>query len=750
MGFAAVGITAMAVLLAVVRRLDHRSLRDAVAITTLTIGGFLTVRYIAWRIGYTVHFHGVASYLGALALLAAEIYGILLYFIGGLINARPRHREPPAVDYDNLPTVDVFVPSFNEEPELLEVTLLAATQLDYPKEHFTVWLLDDGGTLAKRSQADPVAAAAAQARHEELQALCERTGAFYLTRDDNDHAKAGNVNAALRHTTGDLVLILDADHVPTSDFLVNTVGFFQQDPELFLVQTPHRFITPDPVERNLDTWGQMPGESEMFYRIIQPGLDAWNATFFCGSAAVLSRRHLDELGGLAGETITEDAETALHLHSRGYRSAYVRKPMVFGLQPETFDSFVQQRCRWAQGMAQIFLLKNPLTLKGLHWGQRLGYLSSTLFWFFSYARLVFIFAPVAYLVFGLKIYDANLQQFVAYAVPHLIGTLVTSNLLFGRARWTLVSELYEVVQSWFSSRAVTAVFRAPRSPTFQVTTKGDMLEEDFISPLAGPLYGMLAVLLFALGLGVWRYFELPEQRDIVYITMGWATLNVILLLSALGALFEQRQRRRYPRINLAKPLPARLGLGDVTLDVHLADISMGGCHVLLNDQEAGSLRRIGHLAVVPPGRTEPVDLPVRLLATDPDGVWARLAFGPLETDQRRIVVSLGFGDSANTDWDVGRRGADPGILSGLAHFVWLAIRHGGAHFAFLLRGALRRPEGLRPAPAEGLLLLQEGDVDTSVTSLPVSPDMHSEHDRRSRQAMANLAQALDSKPGGMA
>jgi cellulose synthase (UDP-forming) len=94
----------------------------------------------------------------------------------------------------------------------------------------------------------------------------------------------------------------------------------------------------------------MPGESEIFYRIVQHGLDAWHSSFFCGSAAILRRRHLDEIGGLSGETVTEDAETALRLHAKGYKSAYVGKPMVLGLQPETFTGFIGQRCRWAQGM----------------------------------------------------------------------------------------------------------------------------------------------------------------------------------------------------------------------------------------------------------------------------------------------------------------------------------------------------------------------------------------------------------------
>src|SRR5262249_1791834 len=157
------------------------------------------------------------------------------------------------------------------------------------------------------------------------QTLCRRVGAQYLTRAKNEHAKAGNVNSAMKQTQGELILILDADHVPTADILENTVGWFLRDPRLSLVQTPHFFVNPNPVEKNLQTFEFMPSDNDMFYSIIQKGLDFWNASFFCGAAGVLRRQYLEEVGGICGSTITEDAETALALHARGYRSAYIAK-----------------------------------------------------------------------------------------------------------------------------------------------------------------------------------------------------------------------------------------------------------------------------------------------------------------------------------------------------------------------------------------------------------------------------------------
>lgn len=168
--------------------------------------------------------------------------------------------------------------------------------MDYPRDKLSVYLLDDGGTDQKCNSDNPVTAHAARARRAELQKLCADLGVHYLTREKNVHAKAGNLNAALPKTSGDLVAVFDADHAPTRDFLVRTVGHFADDPRLFLVQTPHFFLNPDPVERNLSLFEKMPSENEMFYGVIQRGLDKWNAAFFGGSAALL-RRALEERAG---------------------------------------------------------------------------------------------------------------------------------------------------------------------------------------------------------------------------------------------------------------------------------------------------------------------------------------------------------------------------------------------------------------------------------------------------------------------
>jgi cellulose synthase (UDP-forming) len=231
----------------------------------LTLSTFIILRYLFWRTLYTVEFTDWVSFSCSIILFMAELYGILVALIGNFVNLSPLERTPPPLPLaDALPTVDVMIPSYNEAIDLVETTLIGAIQMDYPEDKKKVYLLDDGGTDQKCQKGSEASTRAARERRAKLQALCAELGVTYLTRPQNRFAKAGNINEAIQKTNGELIVILDSDHVPTTDFLEKTVGFFQEDPKLFLVQTPHFFVNPDPIERNLDTFQRMPGEASIF------------------------------------------------------------------------------------------------------------------------------------------------------------------------------------------------------------------------------------------------------------------------------------------------------------------------------------------------------------------------------------------------------------------------------------------------------------------------------------------------------
>ena len=546
-------------------------------------GLFISLRYFIWRTLYTINTEDPVNFAASFLLYLAEFYGIVVYTLGVFISMKPLNRKiiPLPDDVSKLPTVDIFIPTYNEPPEIVKITALAAANMDYPDDKFKVYILDDGGTDQKLNDPDPEKREANRKRAEELKKIAEEIpNVYYLTRKRNLHAKAGNINEALKKTNGDLILILDCDHIPSRDFLKNTVGWFIRRPKLFLLQTPHFFYNPDPVEKNLDIFREVPSENEMFYKYIQKGLDFWEASFFCGSAALLRRKYLEEVGGIAGETITEDAETALELHSKGYESAYIDKPMIFGLNPETYSAFVIQRVRWSQGMVQIFLLKNPLLRKGLKWYQKLGYLNSSFFWFFSFSRVFFLIAPFLYLMFGMRIYMANMKEVFAYAFSHFFGAVIVSNYLYGKVRWNFFSEIYELIQSIYTFPAILKVFLNPRAPEFGVTPKGENLARDFVSPFYKPFFVLFHLNLLSYLFAIYRWINYVDERGTVIITVYWNLLNTIFLMAALVIIREKRQLRQFYRIPV-KDEAVIMDAQKRTYFANVEDISLGGVRLKL-------------------------------------------------------------------------------------------------------------------------------------------------------------------------
>ena len=546
-------------------------------IVSIFLAIFLTARYLVWRVEFTIGGYGIISLITGLTLFAAEVYSAGFALLGYFVNVNPRRRTSVSLPSDKslLPSVDIVIPSYNEPAGLLEVTLLGTLNINYPPDKFQVHLLDDGGTDDRCN--NPKIAEQSRARRRTLQQLCQKLGVVYHTRVHNDHAKAGNINAALDTLSGALMVILDADHVPTKDFLRKTVGFFLQDDKCFLVQTPHSFINPDPIEKNLGTYKDSPPETELFHNVIQTGLDGWNASFFCGSAAVMRRSMLLEVGGIQGDTITEDAETAMILHAKGYHSVFLNESLSIGLQPETVMSFIAQRVRWAQGALQLLHFKNPLTLPGLKLTQRISYLASFSYWFFPFSRIITILAPSMFLLFGIMVYNATTEQYAIYGVPYFLSTMIFSDFIFGKIRWPLISDVYEMVQTPLAAPALAATILRPGKLTFRVTPKGEQLDQDLIAPTAWVQYLLLLIVFVSLIAGGWRWLDHPGERPQLIFTMMWEGINFMIVAAAVGVTLERKQRREVFRITPRNPIPAVLhAANDRRVVVRITDLSTGG------------------------------------------------------------------------------------------------------------------------------------------------------------------------------
>lgn len=548
----------------------------------LFIGGFISLRYIFWRAFDTLIYTDLADFFAMSVLFLAEAHAMTLHLLSMFVNIWPlEHEEIPLPDDPGeYPTVDILIPAYTEDEEIVKVTALAAKNIDYPADKLNVYICDDGATAARRN--NPKTAGWAWKRHYSLRKIAEEIGVYYITREKNERAKAGNLNHALNYSSGEFVLVLDCDHVPTKDFLKRTVGYFLADPKLYLVQTPHFFINPTPVEKNLAGIANIPVENDMFFKIIHAGLDSWNSSYFCGSAAVLRRKMLAEIGGIAGITITEDAETSLELHRRGYNSVYVNRPMVCGLSPETFSAYVTQRSRWAQGMVQLLLLNNVLFTRGLKFSQRLCYFNSSFFWFFGISRFVFYVAPASFLLLNLKVYHASVEQILIYALPHILASWMIMDFLYRRAREPLFSHIYESVQALFLMPAILSVIVNPLKPSFKITDKGSTVETDYLNPMASSFLILVLINLFALVMAAQKWFTYPLHRDVILITGVWCAFNVVMSLVSLGAFWEKKQVRKHHRIDAGGKVKVYFQRLDETVTGEVENVSLKGIGMKLD------------------------------------------------------------------------------------------------------------------------------------------------------------------------
>jgi cellulose synthase (UDP-forming) len=594
----------------------------------------VSLRYIIWRMTDTLLFRTPLQGTLGTILVIAELYAITVMLLGYAQTVWPLGRRPVPLpdDPQRWPTVDVYIPTYNESLSVVRATVLAALAMDWPREKLRVYLLDDG-------------------RRAEFRDFAAECGAGYIIRPDNRHAKAGNLNHALRHTDGEMIAVFDCDHVPTRAFLQMTVGWLVRDSRLALVQTPHHFYSLDPFQRNLRAGTRVPSEGNMFYGLVQDGNDFWNAAFFCGSCAVLRRSALDDIGGFATETVTEDAHTALRLHRAGWQSAYLRIPLAAGLATERLILHVGQRMRWARGMLQILRVDNPLFGRGLSAGQRICYANAMIHFLFAIPRIVFLTSPLAYLLLGQNIIAASPLAIVAYAGPHIIHAVATNSRIQRNWRHSFWSEIYETVLAMFLVRLTVVTLLSPRRGRFNVTDKGGLLSNGYFDMRAvypNLLLGL--VLLAGIGYGLWALaFTHPGRLGVQALALNtiWATFSLLIVAAALAVGRETRQVRTRHRVRAQLPVVIHLPDGRLVGGT-TEDVSMGGARVSAAMPEAVTERMrvdveidLGDERVLVPGHV-----------LNWEGSGLSLGFDPSGIAEEAALVRAVFGRAdAWLDWD---------------------------------------------------------------------------------------------------
>jgi cellulose synthase (UDP-forming) len=500
-------------------------------------------------------------------LLLAECYAFLELYLGFFQTSWLLHRKPMPLPEDvaEWPAVDVYIPTYNEPLELVRRTALAAINIDWPADRFHVYILDDGNREAFRLFAAEV-------------------GCGYLARPVHSHAKAGNINYAMQQTQGKFIAIFDSDHIPCRSFLQMTVGWFLKDSRLGLLQTPHHFYSPDPFERNLDQFRQIPNEGELFYGLVQDGNDFWNATFFCGSCAVIRRPALEEIGGVAVETVTEDAHTSLRIQRNGWNTAYLNIPQAAGLATESLSSHIGQRIRWARGMIQILRTDNPLFGKGLKFPQRLCYFNAMMHFLYAVPRLIFLTSPLVYLLLGRSNFFGFWLTIAMYAFPHILLSNLTNSRIQGEFRFSFWNEIYETVLAPYILLPTLVALVNPKRGKFNVTAKGGLVADSYFDRrIAVPYLVLLGLNILGVLVAIPRYFIWNVDRPgTVILNTIWTLYNIMILSVATAVALESQQRRADVRVEVESGFTLLAANGQA-IHGSTIDMSNSGLRVELYD-----------------------------------------------------------------------------------------------------------------------------------------------------------------------
>lgn len=482
--------------------------------------------YLFWRV--------VGSQNGAQPVMfwllwGAEAFGLIsLALHAHEVWVVPPARRKAPIDVP----VDVVIATYDESPEVLEATFVGCS---FVRGNVLVWVLDDG-------------------RREWVQAMAEDFGFKYVTRPDNLHAKAGNINHALPSLRGELLLILDADHVPDPSIVEAMTGYFI-DPRVAVVQSPHFF-------RNRDSAAHSDLENHeqgLFFEVIEPARERLDAAFWAGSGALVRTEALNSIGGLPIRTITEDLESTLALQRAGWKTRYHHEHLLQGLAPQNLAGYVIQRQRWAIGTLNVLFGPNsPIFRSGFKIRTRLAYLSNLSYYLMPFQHLIFVGTLVTMLWTGwLPVGTIPIALIGAW----FVSTTITVNAAYGLSRG--YQKPFEGnVYAWaISSRFLIAWWSliTRKKVAFAVTPK-DGTDEGGVTALrllrfplscliivAVSITVRIGVQLYGQATGDWLLPRInPDAMPIITFFAVWQIIELARTLRRFTKHKQQRKLWRFP------------------------------------------------------------------------------------------------------------------------------------------------------------------------------------------------------------
>jgi cellulose synthase (UDP-forming) len=524
--------------------------------------------------------------LSAWGFSIAEAIAILGWIIGFVTLARTRDRSADVAKQsawlhrmERLPRIDVLITTYNEEESILTRTMIGALGIDFPEVR--VWVLDDGN-------------------RGWLEALCRRKGVHYLTRPDNAHAKAGNINQALEYLRGqpdppEFVALFDADFVPQRSFLWRTMPLFH-DADVGLVQTPQHFFNKDPIQSNLLIGHVWPDEQRFFFDHVMPSKDAWGAAFCCGTSSVIRVEALEQVGGFPTDSVTEDFLLSLHLDQSGWRTVYLNEPLSAGLAPEGMAEYLTQRGRWCLGLMQIIRSGlGPFSPGSLSLRYRVGLIDAFLYWSGGFLfKLFCLLTPIVYWFTGVTVGSASAGEVVDYFLPYYAAVMIVLYWATGGLVQPVLTDVSHVLTMPAALKASFIGLLKPRGHRFKVTDKGGRRNTLRVHWGLIARFGLLAgmTIVGMLYASLADYAPERQSAGATAIILFWSFYNIVVLLLAMAACIELPRYRREERLLTSEPVHCWTSAGPFTAP--LVDISVSGASILApapgNDGDAVMLR----------------------------------------------------------------------------------------------------------------------------------------------------------------
>lgn len=343
-------------------------------------------------------------------------YSYLCYF---LVYGAIKYKVKKTDQLKGNPVVTVQLPIYNEKlvfPRLLK----SVCELNWPMPALEILILDDSSDDTS------------ELIDSEINAYCSRGfNIKVVRRKERMGFKAGAMQNALGYSHGEYIAIFDADCVPPPDFLIRTIPYLEENPRLGFVQARLGHVN-----RNFNKISETIAIAlDCHYFVEKTGRYSISlATNFDGSAGVIRKRAIYDLGGWNHETLTEDMDLSYKMRINGWESLYLRDVVVESEVPITLSDFKSQQARWASGCVQTArgLLRRIWLSKNFSFLQKI---ESTLHLtnFFVFPAILLSFVSLVVIVF--MGYDPQRIFYSVLGLTSSVGALGVSIMYFSTVKF---------------------------------------------------------------------------------------------------------------------------------------------------------------------------------------------------------------------------------------------------------------------------------------------------------------------------